>query len=272
MEKFIRNKQGENICIEILSPECSSNKIAFIGHGITSCKEEKAMEISAKTLLESGYTVINIDFRYNFGKSQRGMEKATLDSFVEDFKTVIDWAKNESFYSSPYTLVGHSMGALASTIIAQQKGEEIEQLILLTPPFEWEKAFKENRPDNYAEFEKNGFINRYNFFNPEDRDRLSINAVYSIKNHNLVQNADQITADVLVVTGDKDITAPTKYTKDFIKNLKSNHKSIEIKDCDHTFSTNESAAALSKILGDWLKGHKENINYRILQEMKYQKD
>ena len=84
METIIKNKQNEDICIEVLQPENPTSKLAFIGHGITSSKEGKAMEVSKEALLKAGYTVINIDFRYNFGKSQRGMEKASLNTFVED--------------------------------------------------------------------------------------------------------------------------------------------------------------------------------------------
>lgn len=272
MELYIKNKKRENICIEVLQPEKSKKKLAIIGHGITSSKEEKAMEVSKEALLKAGYTVINIDFRYNFGKSQRGMENATLDTFVEDFETVIDWAKDKEFYKEPYTLLGHSMGALAATVVAENKKEEVSELILLTPPFEWEKSFEENRPENFAEFKQKGIMDRYNFFNPEDKDKLSINAVYSIKNHNLSQRAKQITADVLVVTGDKDITAPTKYTKDFINNLETNVNSVEIKDCDHTFSTEESASNLSLVITDWFKRNNTKINLKVIQDMQLQKD
>ena len=272
METIIKNKQNEDICIEVLQPENPTSKLAFIGHGITSSKEEKAMEVSKEALLKAGYTVINIDFRYNFGKSQRGMEKASLNTFVEDFETVIEWAKGETFYTEPYTLLGHSMGALAATAVAANKKEEAKELILLTPPFEWEKAFQENRPENFAEFVQKGTMDRYNFFNPEDKDKLSINAVYSIKEQALEEKISQITADTLVITGSKDITAPTKYTKSFCDKLKAKCKSIEIKDCDHTFSTEESANKLSSHLSTWLKGKDENINLKTIQLMQHQLD
>ena len=146
-----------------MQPEKSKKKLAIIGHGITSSKEEKAMEVSKEALLMAGYTVINIDFRYNFGKSQRGMENATLDTFIEDYETVIAWAKDKEFYREPYTLIGHSMGALAATVIAENKKEEVSELVLLTPPFEWEKSFEENRPENFVEFKQKGTMDRYNF-------------------------------------------------------------------------------------------------------------
>lgn len=76
----------------------------------------------------------------------------------------------------------------------------------------------------------------------------------------------------MVVTGDKDITAPTKYTKDFINNLEAKVKSVEIKECDHTFSTQNSADNLLLVLTDWFKRNNTKINLKVLQDMQLQKD
>ena len=76
----------------------------------------------------------------------------------------------------------------------------------------------------------------------------------------------------MVVTGDKDITAPTKYTKDFINNLEAKVKSVEIKECDHTFSTQNSADNLLLVLTDWFKRNNTKVNVKTLQDMQLQKD
>ena len=50
-----------------------------------------------QAFVDNGFVVVSFDSRHSFGASDGSLEFATLSSFVEDLKTVIDWAARQPF-------------------------------------------------------------------------------------------------------------------------------------------------------------------------------
>lgn len=81
------------------------------------------------------YRILTIDL-LGFGQSP----KPTTGYSIENYAELIMQTISKSGIKTPITLVGHSMGALIATYLAQEHPHVIKKLVLVSPPFYESKA------------------------------------------------------------------------------------------------------------------------------------
>jgi pimeloyl-ACP methyl ester carboxylesterase len=79
--------------------------------------------------LENDHTVIAIDL-LGFGKSPKPRAHYTYEDHLMALKTTLDHYN----VATPYTLLGHSMGALIALKYATKFGDDVSTLLLFNPP------------------------------------------------------------------------------------------------------------------------------------------
>lgn len=239
MEITIENNFGEKICIELNEPKDYNGNTALVCHGIGAYKEYPLVLAVAQALEKKGYRTISIDFRYGFGKSSRGMEKASLTSYIEDVKTVAAWLESTG-QTMPFTIAGHSMGAMAAIWYAENYPYKVNRLIAISPPIKWRQALTLYQPEILENWEKNGKMKRFKLNSSEEYDNLSIQVLTDVEKYDLLANAPKINADVLVIAGENDKTAPVEHVRELYENVSSVKQLAIIAGADHIFSSEKN--------------------------------
>ena len=79
----------------------------------------QVVQTAKQVFLDHGYAVVTFDARYSLGESYGDVSNVSLNTLLEDLKTVIDWAKTQPFYHEPFAVSGHSLGAAATILYSQ---------------------------------------------------------------------------------------------------------------------------------------------------------
>ena len=111
---LLQNNQGQSIYVKVYNE--NGNKLAFVLHGLASDMNHQVVQSAKKAFLDNGYTVVTFDARYSLGKSYGNVSDVSLNTFLEDLETIINWAKKQPFYREPFAVAGHSLGG-ATTIL-----------------------------------------------------------------------------------------------------------------------------------------------------------
>lgn len=117
---------------------------------------------------KNGYTVITFDSRYSLGKGNNDVQKASLSTFEEDLKTVLNLAKHENFYRDLFALVGHPLGGASILEYVQNHLNEVDTLVLITPIVGgdlWEKTCLSKLSEFCRRWKENG---TYEYTDPQN--------------------------------------------------------------------------------------------------------
>ena len=102
----------------------------------------------AETLAPLGYAVYCYDFcgGSNWSKSDGKTVDMSIFTEAEDLKAVLDGLKENNFIDSRHiTLIGESQGGMVSALVAAEKKDQIERLILIYPALcikdDWVKMY-----------------------------------------------------------------------------------------------------------------------------------
>ena len=135
MEKiFIKNRDGLNIAIR-LSVDSKNDKLVFLMHGLGARKEYPHMLVMEEVFFQDGYNVVNIDMLDSLNESDSSEKGITLTGCYENLIDVIQWAKQQNFYTYPFALAGQSLGACACVLYASNYPQEVN--LLVTAAFPW---------------------------------------------------------------------------------------------------------------------------------------
>lgn len=127
---LLQNNQGQSIYVKVYNE--NGNKLAFVLHGLASDMNHQVVQSAKKAFLDNGYTVVTFDARYSLGKSYGNVSDVSLNTFLEDLETIINWAKKQPFYREPFAVAGHSLGG-ATTILYSHNNDNINFLIPIAP-------------------------------------------------------------------------------------------------------------------------------------------
>ena len=255
METFsFTNRYGLKIVGDILIPKHSIG-LAFVMHGLGGFRHQKHLQLLAQTLLDNHYTVVNFDCTNSIGDSEGRYEDATMQLHYEDLCDVIAWSKKQSWYTAPYVLVGHSMGAYAVARYAEEYPTEVKAVFPHATVVSGELSFKAHEKfklDETNNWRQTGWTHRTSSSKPGVEMRLPWSHMEERLLHDLQPKAQNITMPVLFVVGEKDEPCPPDHEKilyDMIPGPKEIHV---VPDAGHTFKTPEQLDILKTIFDAWL--------------------
>ena len=245
---WIKNSRGEPLYLQVAGAENTGNrKLAIIQHGLASDMSHPAVQAVKKAFLARGYVVITFDSRYSLGKSGGGVLRARLSTFEEDLRTVVNWAKGQSFYHEPFALAGHSLGGASVLVYAAGHPEQAGILIPITPVVSgqrWED-FCLSRLSFCRDWKKDGFY-------VYDGEQISYQVVETAKTYDALALSGRIKADVLLIAAEKDAVVKTEDVEDLYHALRTNKRLAVVPESGHNFESRQYQQRLYKDILDFL--------------------
>ncbi|MFA6393009.1 MAG: alpha/beta fold hydrolase [Candidatus Paceibacterota bacterium] len=261
MEKFeIKNRKGLKIVGKILRPE-NPIGLSFVMHGLSGYKEELHIEVSAQTLFENNYIVVNFDATNSRGESEGKYEDATMQKHYDDLVDVINWSKTQSWYKEPFVLAGHSMGGFAVTKYAEEFPVEVKAVFSFAAPYSGKDNLETHnkfRPEEIKEWKETGWMRRVSNSKPGFELNLPWSHMEERLKHDLKPMAYKITMPILFVVGEDDKSCLPSDQKKFYDLLPEDTiKEVHVvKGASHVFRTPEQLETLKNIFNNWLKNLK----------------
>lgn len=260
MKVTIRNSRGERIVAAVERPENPvCGRLAFVQHGLSGHKGQVMVRRPAEAFLDNGFTVVTFDSRHSFGESDGSLEFATLSSFVEDLKTVVDWAAGEDFYHEPFALSGHSLGGGSVLRFAEEYPERVSLLVPVAAMVGGKYFIRSrllNEHDSYRKWQREGRLYRENKNHPELNGWLSFDVVRDMLRYNLVRDAGSIRCPTLLITGDRDPSSTVYNNEKLFERLQCAKRLTILKECGHLYESGQNAGDLYRTVRDWVK---ENV-------------
>lgn len=197
---FIKNRDGYRMSIRITIPS-EAHKLAFLEHGFSGDKNEPHMLIAEDELIKNGYIVVNMDAINSLNESDSSPEGASFTGHYHDLEDVIAWAESQPWFTQPFTLIGHSMGAAAVLYYAENYPQRVERLLLLSLPW-LSGAFKlkQDKPDFIENWKKTGYWNKVS----QSRNRtltVPYHFIEDLLKYDFAEKASQINAKTRLIIG-----------------------------------------------------------------------
>lgn len=271
MEKFnIQNRKGLNIVGNIFKPDICKG-LSFVLHGLGGFKEQKNLEILAKTLFENGYIVVNFDATNSRGESDGKLEDATMQNHYEDLVDVINWSKKQDWYKEPFILAGQSMGGFAVVKYAEEFPNETKGVFSHAAIYSGQdslEALNRFNPKEIENWKKTGWRTRASMSRPGTELKLPWSHMEERLTHDLKPKADKISMPILLVVGENDTSSPPDQQQYFYNLLKNNvNKELYIiKGAPHDFREENHLKQLKEIFNNWLK-NMDNIDLNKIDNL-----
>src|SRR5579862_8958087 len=207
-ERFeIKNRHGLKLVIQVDTPDDPTN-LVFIAHGRGGAMVQVHIQAFGQAFLEHDFRVVFFDSTNSLGQSGGDMLNLTYDTYVADLEDVIGWAKQQSWFQTPFSLCGQSMGAQAVAWYAEHHPEEIEYLAPIAPVVNFELWSKTMSPDYLEKWQKQGFVAEPSRTFPGVIGRTGWGLVESQKMYDLLPLADKLTMPVFFMAGEFDQPCP----------------------------------------------------------------
>ena len=245
---LLQNNQGQSIYVKVYNE--NGNKLAFVLHGLASDMNHQVVQSAKKAFLDNGYTVVTFDARYSLGKSYGNVSDVSLNTFLEDLETIINWAKKQPFYREPFAVAGHSLGG-ATTILYSHNNDNINFLIPIAPVIgrqQWENSCMNNMPDFCKQWKEKSY---YEYKLNDKSANIFYTVVEEAKSYNALELSKNIKAPTLFVIAEKDRIIEEKDVKKVADLM--NAKIIKINQSTHNFTKKQNQNDLYKVIYDFIK-------------------
>lgn len=253
-EVWIKNTQNEKLYLQLDGwQNAANNKLAFLQHGLASNMEHVAIQTTKKALLDNGYFVVTFDSRYSLGQSDGEVKDVRLSTFVEDLTTVIDWAKQQKFYSEPFAIGGHSLGGASVIDYASLHPQQVNVLIPIAPVVSgqrWEESCMKFMPEFCAHWQETGF---YEYKTADKTAVIPYQLVEDTKSYNALDLAQNIQARTLLVVAGNDTVINPQDLQELFEVLPSQKKEVIIPKSGHNFAEEQNQKDLYQAVSDFVK-------------------
>jgi pimeloyl-ACP methyl ester carboxylesterase len=254
MKTFIKNRESKKICV-VVEESNHRGKLAFVMHGLGGNKEQPHIRAMAEAFLESGYTVVKFDTTNTFGESDGEYENATITNYYADLEDVIQWSEMQSWYSEPFVLCGHSLGAICSANFAELHPERVLALAPISTVVSGKLSFETHEIfpglENLEEWKRDG-IRVTKSHDGRREKRLKWSHMEDRLKYDLLPRADSLTMPVLMVVGEKDDRTPLTHQQIFYDRLPGKKEIHEIKGAAHSFYEPREQQELKSLVKTWL--------------------
>ena len=214
-------------------------------------KEQDVIIQTAKTLNNIGYMVITFDCRNSRGKSFNNRSCASMSSMYADLWAVISWAKEQSFYTEPFLLGGHSLGGSVVLNYAEKYLQSVSNLILISAIFDGNELYQntaKSAPEFMQQLQNAGVIRT------QDGVDCFLDCTYlnDLQQYDLYKNVTNLAMPTLIITGDNDTASLPENNQRFYKCLLCLKELHVLGNCLHIYDTEENKKDLDEKIRTFL--------------------
>lgn len=253
---FTKNRERKKLCV-VLEGAPKPGRLAFVMHGLSGYKDELHIRAMIEAFLENHYTVVSFDTSHTFGESD-GTEDypdATLTNYHADLEDVIAWAAEQPWYSEPFVLCGHSLGAVSVALFAEDYPERVKALAPIATVVSGQLSM-----DTYKLFGNEKDLEQWKQDGIQvtmSRDgtrekRLKWSHMEDRLTYNLLPKAARLTMPVIMVAGSEDIPTPPIHQQVLYKALPGRKEFHIIAGAQHSFHEPHERAELKQLLKTWI--------------------
>ena len=251
MKTFIKNRDANDICVLVEGPE-TSDKLAFVMHGLSGYKEQAHIRAMAEAFLDNDYTVVTFDTVHTFGESTGGLfEDATVTNYYADLEDVIKWAEIQDWYLEPFVLCGHSLGGISTALYAEKYPQKVKALAPISTVVSG-KLSLETKVDQLEEWQKTGIQITMSSDGKREK-RLKWSHMEDRLKYDLVTEAEKLTMPVLLIVGERDVGTPLEHQQILYDVLPGKKELHIIQGAEHSFNQATEQQQLKQLVSTWIK-------------------
>lgn len=247
----IPNRHGLNIAVLVEIP-ANPKGLVFIVHGWTSSRNSSSAVAFAETTLQHNMIAVRFDCTHSSGESDGSIELSTISTFVDDLDAVVQWAKTQPWFQTPYILAGNSLGGITILEHTHKHKNEVCAIALIATVVSGElsvQARLRKDPEAMARWQAAGIQHQTYTAGSADfpwthmEDRL---------NHDALVYASELTMPVLMCVGSEDDSCPPDHQRLLYDALGSNDKELHIIDgAPHSYKDPAHVAVLKSHIYEW---------------------
>ncbi|WP_268821841.1 alpha/beta fold hydrolase [Paenibacillus tarimensis] len=216
-------------------------------HGFTGTKlgsHRFFLKIS-RQLEKLGYAVFRYDF-YGSGESDGDFEEMTVSGELADANAILDQVRADPrIDNSRISVIGFSMGGLIASVLAGDRPDDIDRLILLAPAGIMKELIKAAAGDYLASSDAETF----------DWGGNLIGRAFSVdlETFDVFGRSKAFQKDVLLIHGTEDKTVPAAVSQMYKEQVYGDRARIHyIANCDHNFNSHAWESELIEQIGQFM--------------------
>src|SRR3989344_3916572 len=250
---FINNRKGQKISV-IVELINGQKGLAFVMHGLGGFKEQATIQTIADAFKENRYSVIRFDTTNTIGESDGKYEDATVTNYYEDLDDIIACAKTQKWYTEPFCLAGHSLGALCVALFAEKYPKIVKGLAPISTVVSGQLSRDIMPKDELKKWKKTGYQERMSSSKIGVELNLKWSHMADRLKYDLLKKASKLTMPVLMIVGENDDKTPTEQQKMLFDKLAGKKQLHIIEGAKHTFRQEQHLKELKQIFSKWIKG------------------
>ncbi|MBI5038078.1 MAG: UDP-N-acetylmuramoyl-L-alanine--D-glutamate ligase [Candidatus Kerfeldbacteria bacterium] len=252
VKKIIRNRHGLRL-VTLIQINPRARGLVFVMHGLGGFKEQKHIELVAKTFYERNFTVVRFDTTNSVGESGGAYENATVTNYYQDLEDVIKWARTQPWFQQPFWLTGHSLGGICSILYAQRYPEQVASLIPISPVVSGKLSISRvEKKREYVQWERTGWLIKYSKSKPGLIKRLKWSHMEDRLRYDVLPQAKRLIMPTLLIVGEKDDSTPAEHVFKLYQRLTCQKKFVLIPDAPHTFREKKQLTLIKDIIYKWI--------------------
>lgn len=252
MKIFIENRKKQKICV-VVEGDNNPNGLAFVMHGLSGNKDQKHIRTFVESFLDCGYKVVSFDTSNTYGESDGAPEDATTTSYLEDLEDVIAWTKSQNWYSEPFILCGHSLGAFAVALYAERNPKKTEGLAPISTVVSGQLSAESSEKESLEQWKKDGYKITPSSTRPDLMKKIKWGEFEDRLKYDLLTQVHQLSMPVLLLTGSQDKSTPPNHQKILFDRLPGKKEFHIIVGAAHTFTDPKHLAEIKNNLINWIK-------------------
>lgn len=256
----ILNRAGLKVVVQVDDDTAEPSKLVFIAHGMKGTMDQPHIDAFARAFVANGYRVVRFDATHSIGQSDGAFEDVTYDSYIHDLEDVIEWAKKQDWFVSPFVLCGHSMGAQSTTWYAENHPQNVSMLLPMAPTINFDLHTATMTPEYLADWKKSGFQVFTSSKFPGKKFSIPWAYEESLKRYDILPKAGRLAMPILIIVGSEDAPCPPKHQQVFIDRIASSNKTLIIVDGlqhsylnDKTNQVDEGLKEVETIMTGWIR-------------------
>jgi pimeloyl-ACP methyl ester carboxylesterase len=237
----IESKSGK---VAFIHDKVDDEAVVILGHGYLSNKKSRTNTALSERLNKAGISTISYDM-YGHGESEGDIVLLSISKVVDNLLAVYDYAKGQGY--SKIGLSGSSYTGIVSLIAASKR--DFTALSLKCPVFDSKRLWDSRHgPEGIQKWKEDGYIDAFG-------NRWHYGAYEDASSYDMEDVASRITAPVLVIHGDRDVTVPLQHATDIVKHVKGENELVIVQGADHFFKDEAHFKTRISKSFEWLSKH-----------------